>query len=78
MSDLISIEDAIVEKVRALPADKQQKVLEYVESLQTDGKPRSSKDRVKGMWRHLGVDLSEDEIDENRREMLRGFPRDEP
>jgi hypothetical protein len=74
----MNLVDAILDKVKALPVDKQQKVLEYVESLRTDGERRPSKNPVKGMWRDLGVHLSEADIDEVRREMWRGFPRDEP
>ena len=48
---------------RTLPPDKQRGVYEH--------------ERVRGLWADLGISLSAEEIDDNQREMWRGFPRDD-
>ncbi len=58
----MSLEQAILEAVRALPAEKRQEVL--IKS-------------VRGLWADLGISLSADEIEENQRDMWRNFPRSE-
>jgi hypothetical protein len=72
----MSIEVAIRAKLRRLSAEQQQQVLAYVESLLASEERRPRANRVEGMWSRLGVDLTEADIDENRREMLRGGPRE--
>ncbi|MEN3331266.1 MAG: hypothetical protein V7641_631 [Blastocatellia bacterium] len=71
------IEQTVLEKFRALPPDKQQEVLDFVEFLeQKNGvnQPRS----VLGALAHLGIHVSEEDIAEARREMWGNFPREEP
>ena len=76
-----AIEDAVVEGLRALSPDRQQEVLDFVEYLQHKStlRPRRS---WKGIGAHLGVNLSQEDIAEARREMWANFPRmhffDEP
>jgi hypothetical protein len=73
----MSLEQAILEAVRALPAEKQQEILSHATRLRdevTDKKPFRS---VKGLWADLGVSLSAEEIEENQREMWKNFPRED-
>jgi hypothetical protein len=42
--------------------------------LQEPGVPLPS---LRGLWRHLGFDISAEEIDEARREAWAGFPRED-
>ena len=71
----MSIEQAILEAVRALPAHKQAELLDQARRLsEGSGRPRRS---GKGLWADLNISLSEEEIDENRREMWKNFPRDD-
>ena len=72
----MSIEELVVEKLRALPPERQKEVLEFVESLKsrsTSPKPRRS---LRGLWADLGIDISERDISEARREMWANFPRE--
>jgi hypothetical protein len=70
----MSIEQALLEKLRALPPDKQQELLAFAESLQQQAigpaqvapGPRES---LLGLWDDLGIDITAEEIDELRREM---------
>jgi hypothetical protein len=76
----MSIERTVLEKLRALPPDKQQEVLDFVEFLQhrvlerTATRPRRS---PKGLWADLGIQITEEDIAEVRREMWRNFPRED-
>ena len=74
----MTLEQAILEAVRTLPADKQQEVLDHVTHLRDevteDRKPRKS---GRGLWADLNIDLRAEEMDEARREMWKNFPRDD-
>jgi len=72
----MTIEEMVLEKLRDLPADKKQVVLEFVESRKTesgDGKPLRS---LRGLWADYGIEITEEDIAEARREMWGNFPRD--
>lgn len=73
----MSLEQAILEGVRALPADKQQEVLQHVTRLLEEGAPNKPFKSMKGLWSQLGISLSAEEMDDNRREMWKNFPRDD-
>ena len=70
----MSLEQAILEAVRALPAEKQQEVLDHASRLRT-AETKTPLKSVKGLWADLGVSLSSEEIERNQREMWRSFPR---
>jgi hypothetical protein len=74
----MSLEQAILEAVRALPAEKQQEVLDHATRLrnQTVIKKPPFKS-IEGLWADLGISLSSEEIDENQREMWKNFPRED-
>jgi hypothetical protein len=73
----MSLEQAILEAVRALPADKQQEVLNHAARLRGEaGKKRPFKN-VRGLWADLGISLSPEEIERNQREMWRTLPRED-
>lgn len=65
---VMTIEQAVVERLRALPPYRQQEVLDFVESLErgTMMRPRQS---VEGLWSDLAMDVTDEEIAEARREM---------
>ena len=72
------LEEAIVAeliaKLSALPPDKQQEVLDFASFLEV--KHRRTLKRLYGLWKHLGIFISEEEIAEARNEMWRNFPRE--
>ncbi len=74
----MTIEQAVVEKLRALPLEQQEKVLEFVEALQpqppTEKQPLRS---LMGLWADLDIGITDEDIDEARREMWGNFPRDD-
>ena len=74
---MMSLEQAILEAVRALPAEKQEEILHHATRLRqqaTDKRPLRS---VKGLWSDLGVSLSAEELEQNQREMWQSFPRED-
>lgn len=66
--------ERIAEKARDLPPDKQRKVLEVIESLQTDQAKRLQDPA--GLLADLGIDLEAEDLTEARKELWRGFPRE--
>jgi hypothetical protein len=71
----MSIEQSILEKVRALPSDKQQEVLDFVEFLQQKANVKRPSRSLEGALANLNLHISEEDIAEARREMWGNFPR---
>lgn len=69
-------EQQILEKLRRLPPDKQQEIVDHIEQAEQQTGTAKQRRRVGGALEHLGLHVSAEEIDENRREMWRNFPRD--
>lgn len=72
----MTIEEQVLEKLRELPPEKKQEVLEFVVSLVSDkgsGKPLPN---LRGLWAGRNPDITEEDIAQARREMWGGFPRD--
>jgi hypothetical protein len=73
----MSLEQAILEAVRELPADKQQEILTHASRLRDESMKKKPFKSVKGLWAGLGVSLSAEEIDQNQRDMWKGFPSED-
>ena len=73
----MSLEQAILEAVRMLPAEKQQEVLNHAARLRDEAGGKIPFKSVKGLWVDLGISLSAEEIEGNRRDMWRNFPRED-
>ena len=72
----MTIAQQVVERLRDLPPEKQQEVLDFAESLRgknPTGNPRRS---LRGLWKDLNIEITEEDIAEARREMWGNFPRD--
>src|SRR5688500_3696749 len=67
----MSIEQAVVERMKSLPPDKQQEVLDFVEFLQqkSGGAARPPRKSLLGALAHLNVKVTEQDISDARREM---------
>lgn len=72
----MSIEQQILEKLRELPTEKQQEVLAFVGSLKENNRAREPFRSLRGLWKDLNIDITEEDIAEARREMWGNFPRD--
>ena len=73
----MSLEEAILQAVRGLPAEKQQEILRHAAQLRDEAGPDRPLTSVKGLWADLGVSLSTEVIEENQRDMWRNFPRED-
>lgn len=73
----MSLEQAILEAVRELPAEKQQEVLDHAARLRDEAVRKKSFKSIRGLWADLGVSLSPEEIEQNQRYIWRNFPRED-
>ena len=73
----MNIEQAVIEKFRALPLERQQEVLNFVEFLEQKTTPRQPRRSLEGLWADLGIQITEEDIAEVRREMWGNFPRED-
>lgn len=73
----MSIEQAVVEKLRTLPPDKQQEVLDFVEFLQQKNIAKHPHCNPKGLWVNMGIQITEKDISDVRQEMWGNFPRED-
>jgi Protein of unknown function (DUF2281) len=71
------IEQAVVEKLRVLPPEKQQEVLDFVEFLEQKNAAKQPRQSLMGALSHLNIEVTEEDIAEARREMWGNFPRDD-
>ena len=65
--------EEIAAKAATLPIEQQQKVLEVVETLAAQVAQPPERRSIFGDLEHLCVDISEQDIEEARREMWRGY-----
>jgi hypothetical protein len=72
----MSIEELVIEKLRGLPPDQKKEVLDFVEFLQKKNGQKLPLQSLHGLWADLGVEVSEKDIAEARREMWDTFPRE--
>jgi hypothetical protein len=73
----MSLEQAILEAVRALPPEKQREIYDYAARLRAETTKRPPFKSIEGLWTHLGISLSAEEIEANQRDMWRNFPRED-
>jgi len=73
----MSLEQAILKEVQALPPEKQREIYDHARRLRAETAKRPPFKSVRGMWVHLGISLPAEEIEENQREMWRNFPRED-
>jgi hypothetical protein len=73
----VSLEQAILDAVRALPVEKQQELLSHAARLRDESVKKKPFKSVRGLWADLGVSLSASEIEEHQWDMWKNFPRDD-
>ena len=73
----MDIGQVVVEKLRTLPPEEQKEVLDFVDFLHQKRIVKGPRRSVKGIWADLGVDITEDDVAEVRREMWTNFPRED-
>jgi hypothetical protein len=73
----VNIEQAVLEKLRQLPVEKQQEVLNFAEFLHQKITPKPPLRGVKGLWSSLDIDITEEDIAQARKEMWGNFPEED-
>jgi hypothetical protein len=73
-----SLDYTLVQKLQALPYDKQREVMDFVEFLAEKNRPSRPRRSFLGALAHLNIPCSEEDIAEARREMWGNFPREFP
>ncbi|MBE9049403.1 DUF2281 domain-containing protein [Nostocales cyanobacterium LEGE 11386] len=72
----MTIEQAVIENLRELPADKQQEVLDFIQFLKHKSQPKKPRRSLYGLWSDLDIEITEKDITEARQEMWGNFPKD--
>lgn len=72
----MSIEHSVIDRILSLTPEQQRKVVEFVESLEKRKTPRARRSLM-GMFSHLNIHVSEEDLAKARREMWGNFPRED-
>jgi Protein of unknown function (DUF2281) len=72
----MTVEEQVLEKLRELPPEKQQEVLQFVDSLQKQKSAKKPLRSLEGLWADLDIHITEEDIAKARREVWGNFPRD--
>ncbi len=72
-----SIEQKVLNKLKTLPLDKKQEVLDFAEFLESKNFAKSQRTSLRGLWSDLKINITEEDIEEARREMWDNFPRED-
>lgn len=72
----MSIEKSVMERLESLTPEQQVKLREFLDSLGDENVPKGPRHSLRGLFGDLGLTISEEDIDEARREMWGNFPRD--
>ncbi|MEH2086970.1 hypothetical protein [Nostoc sp.] len=72
----MNIEQAVLERLRQLPIEKQQQLLDFAEFLSQKTTPKTPLLSVRGLCADLKVDITQEEIAQARQEMWGNFPKD--
>jgi hypothetical protein len=72
----MTIEQQVLEKARDLPPEKEKAVLDFVDFLREKTGAKKPLRTLRGLWKDLDIDITEEDIAQARREMWGHFPRD--
>lgn len=72
----MTVEDAVLEKVKKLSTEKKQEVLDFAEFLEQKISPKKPRRSLYGVLADLNVNITEKDIAEARKEMWGNFPRE--
>ena len=77
MGNAVTLEEALVVVRHLSPVDKARLIERLAPDIERELKAtqQTARKSLRGLWR--GLDITEEEIDEARREMWAGFPRED-
>ncbi|MFB2880258.1 DUF2281 domain-containing protein [Floridanema aerugineum] len=73
----MTLEQCLLTKLKQLPADKQQELLDFAEFLSHKTSSQPPLKTIRGLCADLKVDITAEEIQQARQEMWANFPREE-
>jgi hypothetical protein len=73
----MTIDASLFDKVRMLPPEKQREVADFIQLLSQQSAAKVRTQRLKGLCADLGVQITEQDIDEVGRQMWGDFPRED-
>ncbi len=72
----MTVEDAVLEKLKVLPVNRKQELLDFAEFLETKEVVKTPRRNLYGILADLNVNVSEEDIREVRKEAWKNFPRE--
>ena len=72
----MNIEQNVIEKLRQLPMEQQQELLDFAEFLYQKNTTKPKLQSIKGLCTDLKIDITKEDIDRAREEMWGNFPRE--
>ncbi len=72
----MSVAESVIEKIQSLTPDQQREVINLIDALAKANTTRRHRRSLMGMFSHLHIHITEDDIAEARREMWGKFPRE--
>ena len=72
----MTVTEALIEKLKTMPEDRRQELLDFAEFLEEKEKPREPRPNLYGALSHLDNDIALEDFREARREMWNNFPRE--
>ncbi len=73
----IRTEELVFQKFKQLPPERQQQVLDFMDSLEPDPVSKHQMGNPFGLWADLEVEITEEDIAQVRQEMWVKFPRED-
>ena len=67
----MSIEEQVLGKLRELPPERQKEVLDFVDFLREKNGAKKPLRSLRGLWKDLNLDVTEEDLAQARREMRR-------
>jgi len=72
----MTVKEAVLEKLEALPTFQQQEVLDFAEFLEAKQLVRKPRRSMQGELSYLNIEFTEADMREARNEMWRGYTKD--
>ena len=72
----MSVAESVVEKIQSLTPEQQREVMNLIDDLAKANTNKHHRRSLMGMFSHLNIHITEDDIAEARREMWGKFPRE--
>ena len=73
----MNIEQAVIDKLKVLPLERQQEVLDFIDFVHQRSRPKQPRWNLKGLWKDLDIQITEKDLTEARREMWADFSRED-